>query len=196
MTRVLNSRATFVSLVIVLVIGLGSTGTIAQEGSDLVIKDGRVMDPETGFIDYHSHGQDPFAYRLYARDGVTTPMDLEAGVFPMDDFYAYWEGKALLNYGANVSHVGARIAVLDGQDVGGRIVYEGSIGRAMDDGQQWKTKLFDPKDEAAIMAAIEQELKKVGLGIADPIGYYTRVGSPEVMAATSLAAKYDLTAVG
>ena len=197
---------------------------------DLVIKNGRVMDPETGFdaianvginhgfitkitndkiegkrtidakghvvspgfIDYHTHGQDPFAYRLYARDGVTTPLDLEAGAFPMDDFYKYWEGKALLNYGTNVSHVGARIAVLDGQDVGGRIVYEGSIGRAMDDGQQWKTKLYDPLDEAAIMAAIEAELKKGGLGIAYPVGYYTRVGSPEMMAVTSLAAKYNL----
>lgn len=197
---------------------------------DLVIMNGRVMDPETGFdavanvgvnngyitkittadikgartidakghvvapgfIDYHTHGQDPYAFRLYARDGVTTAMDLEAGAFPLDDFYAYWEGKALLNYGTNVSHVGARIAVLDGQDVGGRIVYEGSIGRAMNDGQQWKTKLYDPKDEAAIMAAVETELKKGGLGIAYPIGYYTLVGSPEVMAVTSLAAKYDL----
>jgi N-acyl-D-aspartate/D-glutamate deacylase len=197
---------------------------------DLVIKNGRVMDPETGydaianvginhgfitkitndkiegtrtidakghvvapgFIDYHTHGQDNFAYRLYARDGVTTPMDLEAGAFPMDGFYKYWEGKALLNYGTNVSHVGARIAVLDGQNVGGRIVYEGSIGRAMDDGQQWKTRLYDPKDEKAIMAAIEKELKQGGLGIAYPVGYYTRVGSPEMMAVTSLAAKYNL----
>ena len=197
---------------------------------DLVIANGRVMDPETkldavrnvgikdgkivviseeslegartidatghvvapGFIDYHSHGQDPYAFRLYARDGVTTPMDLEAGQFPMDDFYAYWEGKALLNYGATVSHPFARVAVLDGQDPGGRILYEGSIGRAMDDGQQWKTKLYDPEDEHAIMDAIEAELKKGGLGIAFPVGYYTRVGSPEIMAVTKLAAKYDV----
>ena len=197
---------------------------------DLVIKNGRVMDPETGydaianvginhgfitkitndkiegtrtidakghvvapgFIDYHTHGQDPFAYRLYARDGVTTPMDLEAGQFPMDAYYKYWDGKALLNYGATVSHVGARLAVLDGQDPGGRLLYEGAAARAMDDGQQWKTKLYDPKDEKAIMDAVEAELKKGGLGIAYPVGYYTRVGSPEMMAVTSLAAKYKV----
>ena len=197
---------------------------------DLVIANGRVMDPETGFdavanvginngyiteittaningartidarglvvapgfIDYHSHGQDPFAFRLYARDGVTTPLDLEGGAFPMDDFYAYWEGNALLNYGANVGHAYARVAVLDGQDIGGRGVYEGALGRAMNDGQQWKTKLYDPEDEVAVMAAVEAELKKGGLGIAYPIGYYTLVGSPEIMAVTSLAAKYDV----
>ena len=197
---------------------------------DLVIKNGRVMDPESGydavanvginhgfitkitndkiegkrtidakghvvapgFIDYHTHGQDNFAFRLYARDGVTTAMDLEAGQFPMDAFYDYWNGKALVNYGATVSHVGARLAVLDGQDPGGRLLYEGAAARAMDDGQQWKTKLYDPKDEKAIMTAVEAELKKGGLGIAYPVGYYTRVGAPEIMALTSLAAKYNL----
>jgi N-acyl-D-aspartate/D-glutamate deacylase len=206
------------------------SATVQAGDYDLVISNGRVMDPETntdkvanvgirggkiavitqkqiagkrtidasrhvvapGFIDYHTHGQDPFAFRLYARDGVTTPLDLEVGAFPMDEFYDYWNGKALLNYGTNVSHVGARLAVLDGQDVGGRILYEGSVGRAMDDGQQWKTKLYDPKDEAAIIAAIEGELKKGGLGIAYPVGYYTRVGSPELMAVSTLAAKYNL----
>ena len=211
------------------VVAVSGCSTTLQE-YDLVIENGRVMDPETnfdgvrnvgikdgiialiteeeikgketidaaghvvapGFIDYHTHGQDAFAFRLYARDGVTTPLDLEAGQFPMDAFYDYWDGKALLNYGANVSHAFARLAVLDGQDPGGRILYGGAAVRAMDDGQQWKTKLYDPKDEAAVITAVEAELKKGGLGIAYPIGYYTLVGSPEVMAVTSLAAKYDL----
>ncbi|GAA6161860.1 amidohydrolase family protein [Ruegeria sp. HU-ET01832] len=197
---------------------------------DIVIKNGRVMDPETGFdatanvginngfvteistdnlegireidasghvvapgfIDYHSHGQDLFAQRLYARDGVTTPMDLEIGQYPINSYYDYWDGKSIVNYGANVSHAFARLAVLDGLDPGGRVFYEGSATRAMDDGQQWKTKLYDPLDEAAILEAVEEGLQQGGIGIAYPIGYYTVVGSPEVMAVTSLAAKYDL----
>ncbi|WP_066961693.1 amidohydrolase family protein [Microbulbifer sp. Q7] len=200
------------------------------EAYDIVIMNGRVMDPETGydavanvgikdgvvtsittksikgarnidatghvvapgFIDLHSHGQDDFAFRLYARDGVTTPMDLEVGQYPIDQFYKYWEGKALLNYGATVSHAFARLKVLDGQNPGGRVLYEGSVTRAMDDGQQWKTKLYDPKDEPKILAAVEEGLKQGGIGIGFPIGYYTVVGSPEIMAVTGLAKKYNV----
>lgn len=197
---------------------------------DIVIKNGRVMDPETGFdqvanvginngyiteistedldgarvidasghvvapgfIDYHSHAQSEYGHKLYARDGVTTPLDLEVGAFPVRDFYDYWEGKAFLNYGTNVAHVGARMAVLDGETPDGRIIYSAAAGRAMNSGAQFKTKTFDPLDEAAILEAVEAELKQGALGIGYPIGYYTVVGSPEVMAVTGLAAKYDL----
>lgn len=218
-----------------LLIGLAAaaifaTAAASAQDYDLVIANGRVMDPETGFdavanvginngfitevssepltgarvidatghvvapgfIDYHSHGQTPYAQKLYARDGVTTPLDLEVGAFPVQDFYDYWDGTSILNYGTNVSHVGARIAVLDGVDTKGRIIYGGGIARAMNDGQQFKTKFYDPMDERLIMEAIEAELKQGGFGIAYPIGYYTRVGSPEVMAVTSLAAKYNV----
>ena len=91
---------------------------------DIVIKNGRVMDPETGFnavanvginngfvteitdqeidgkrvidatghvvapgfIDFHSHAQSEYGHKLYARDGVTTPMDLEVGAYPVAGF--------------------------------------------------------------------------------------------------------------
>ena len=197
---------------------------------DLVIKNGRVMDPETGydaianvginhgfitkittdkiegtrtidakghvvapgFIDYHSHAQSEFGHKLYVRDGVTTPLDLEVGAFPVADFYDFWKGKSFVNYGTNVAHVGARVAVLDGQQPNGRVLYSPAIGAAMKDGAKFKTKAFDPLDEVAIVDAIEAELKQGGIGIAYPIGYYTVVGSPEIMAVTALAGKYNL----
>ena len=205
-----------------------SAGVTAQD-YDLVISNGRVMDPETnfdavanvgikggqvatitnkaisgareidatghvvapGFVDFHSHGQEPYAFRLYARDGVTTPMDLEMGAYPIDEFYAYWEGKAPLNYGSAVSHAFARLQVLDKLDAGGRSIYEGAIEEAFHDGQQWKSKLYAPADERSIMDAIETGLKQGGLGIAFPLGYYSIVGSPEVMAVGSVAKKYN-----
>jgi N-acyl-D-aspartate/D-glutamate deacylase len=197
---------------------------------DLVIENGRVMDPETGFdavanvginngyitkittndidgtraidakghvvapgfIDYHSHAQSEFGHKLYVRDGVTTPLDLEVGAFPVQDYYDFWDGKSFVNYGTNVAHVGARVAVLDGQKPNGRVLYSPALGAAMQDGAKFKTKSFDPLDEAAIVDAIEAELKQGGIGIAYPIGYYTVVGSPEIMAVTGLAAKYDV----
>ena len=197
---------------------------------DLVIKNGRVMDPETGFdavanvgvnngfvtkitqqdidgdrvidatghvvapgfIDYHSHAQSPFGHKLYVRDGVTTPLDLEVGAFPVADFYDYWEGKSFVNYGTNVAHIGARLEVLDGEEQDGRVLYGAAIGRAMNHGAQFKTKTYDPDDEAAILAAVEDNLKQGALGVAYPIGYYTVVGSPEVMAVSALAAKYNM----
>ena len=197
---------------------------------DLVILNGRVMDPETGFdkvanvginkgfvtkitndeikgirtidasghvvspgfIDFHSHGQEPYAFRLYARDGVTTAMDLEMGSYPIDEFYNYWDTNgALVNYGSAVSHAFGRLQVLDKLDAGGRSIYEGAIEKAFNDGQQWKSKLYDPHDEPVILEAIEEGLKQGGLGIAFPLGYYSVVGSPEVRAVAGLAKKYN-----
>ena len=214
-----------------LLVALAVFSTMVQgKNFDLVISNGRVMDPETGydavanvginngfiteitkdditgartidatghvvapgFIDYHSHAQSLYGQKLYARDGVTTPMDLEVGAYPIQNFYDFWDGQAILNYGTNVAHVGARVAVLDGEKQDGRFIYGAAIGRAMNNGAQFKTKSYDPLDQPAILKAMEKELKQGALGIAYPIGYYSVVGSPEVMAVTSLAAKYDL----
>jgi len=205
-----------------------ATETTIPEDLDLVILNGRVMDPETeldavrnvgikdgmivvvteqaiegaetidakdhvvapGFIDTHSHGQDPFAYKLYLRDGVTTPLELEVGAYPVEDFYDYWDGKAQANYGASVGHVLARVAVLDGVDPEGRGLYTGAIGKSLHDGAKWNTKLYDPADEPKLMEAMEEGFKQGGLGIGYPIGYYSKVGSPEVMHLTAMAKKY------
>ena len=61
-----------------------------------------------GFIDLHAHGQDAASNRYQAMDGVTTALELEVGVYPVATWYAAREGTALINYGATVSHQGAR----------------------------------------------------------------------------------------
>src|SRR5579862_133757 len=119
---------------------------------DLVIENGRIMDPETGadrmanvgvskgkiaaiskaplsgrrridakglvvapgFIDLHSHGQDPFGYDQQVRDGVTTSLELEGGVYPVKAFYAARAGKTRINYGASVGIQGIRIKIKTG----------------------------------------------------------------------------------
>src|SRR5690348_853474 len=53
-----------------------------------------------GFIDLHSHVADIPGLRLRALDGVTTALELEAGVSPVDPAYlqAAAEGRPI-NYG-------------------------------------------------------------------------------------------------
>ena len=46
------------------------------------------------------------------RDGVTTALELESGAMPMEDWYQSRNGQALLNYGATVGHIYARIGVM------------------------------------------------------------------------------------
>src|ERR1041384_4815399 len=82
----------------------------ALRGKSVVDVKGLVVAP--GFIDLHSHGQTPENYRLKARDGVTTALEMEVGVSPVRQWYAEREGHALINFGAAVGHIPARRAVL------------------------------------------------------------------------------------
>jgi N-acyl-D-aspartate/D-glutamate deacylase len=85
------------------IVWLGDETPVADEVLDAT---GLVVAP--GFIDLHAHGQDAESGRYQARDGVTTAMELEIGVYPVAEWYAERESHALLNYGATVSHQGAR----------------------------------------------------------------------------------------
>ena len=133
-------------------LALPATIADAQRAADfdIVLANGRVMDPESGldavrhvgirngkiaavsaaplkgktlidakglvvtagFIDLHSHGQDDENYRYKARDGVTTALEMEVGASPVAKWYADREGKSLINFGATVGHIPARMAVM------------------------------------------------------------------------------------
>ena len=121
-----------------------------SESFDLVIANGRVMDPESGldanrniglragkivaisekalsgkttidakglivapgFIDLHEHGQEPRNYQFQAHDGVTTSLELEAGVADIAQWYSAREGKSLINFGASIGHIPVRMKVM------------------------------------------------------------------------------------
>ena len=200
---------------------------------DLVILDGRVMDPETnfdalrnigikdgkivtitedaiighesidaknhvvapGFIDPHVHGIElsGFTNKVMIRDGVTTQLELEVGVWPVDRFYKDREGKWHSNFGATVGHLPVRIQVLDGVDPKGSNAFSDksiSPGIRKSGGKyEWEYEGRDQQDQ--IMKLVETGLKQGALGIGLPIGYeLDGTSSYEAFRLTELSGKY------
>src|SRR5687767_445397 len=85
---------------------IAAVTTRGIRGRDTVDVTGLVVAP--GFIELHAHAPDSTNYRYFARDGVTSVLDLEGGVFPVEEWYAARAKGALLNYGAAVGHRDAR----------------------------------------------------------------------------------------
>lgn len=95
---------------------------------------GMVVGP--GFIDLHSHVHTISGQRLQAMDGVTTALDLEAGLMPVDRAYrdAVADGRPL-NFGFSASWGAARAQVLLGRAP--RPTLEDSLGPGS--GNCWST---------------------------------------------------------
>lgn len=93
----------------------GSIAAVSErplDGREVIDVSGHVVAP--GFIDLHAHGQDPFSRDLQVRDGVTTALELESGVWPVDGWYAEREGRWRINFGATTSYAAARLAAFGG----------------------------------------------------------------------------------
>src|SRR5437016_5929352 len=95
-------------------------------GKQTIDAHGLVVAP--GFIDLHSHGQTPENYRYKARDGVTTALEMEVGVNPVDAWYREREGRALINFGATSGELPSRIAVM--HDTGKLLPRDKAVERA------------------------------------------------------------------
>ncbi|MEA3244596.1 MAG: amidohydrolase family protein [Gemmatimonadota bacterium] len=129
---------------------LALAAACASPHYDIVIANGRVMDPESGldavrnvgisagkvaalsesplqgtrvidakglvvapgFIDLHEHGQNEESYGLMVRDGVTSALEIEVGTGDIAKWYAEREKGQIVNYGASIGHIKARMQVL------------------------------------------------------------------------------------
>lgn len=189
------------------------TSAVAEKPYDLVILNGRVIDPETkldairnvgvkngkistitqkviqgrktinaqglvvspGFIDMHNHNTaSPFGQKLALRDGVTSPMELEAGVYPVDEWYAALEGKSQTNYGASVGIVPIRERVFNPKyksEFAGDLLFDMQAPSHTHSSMKWSTEIATDEQIKKIGQMLEEGLKSGALGIGHLPGY-------------------------
>src|SRR5262249_33708098 len=129
-----------------------------------------------GFIDLHSHGQDDENYRYKAMDGVTTALEMEVGVSPIAKWYADREGKALINFGATVGHIPAKMAVM--RDTGAFLPRDNAVNRRS-----------TPDEVRQIAELIKRGLDEGALGIGFGINYVPTSTRTEILDLFQLAAE-------
>jgi dihydroorotase-like cyclic amidohydrolase len=197
----------------------------SADGWDLVLRGGRVIDPESGldavrdvavaggriaavgtgltapasvgyhdvagqvvtagFIDLHSHVSDLGGLRLQAMDGVTTALELEAGVTPVAQAYrrAAEQGRPI-NYGFAASWAMARMEAVAGRPP------DASLGAFMAriSDPAWQ-RPADPGQVSALLVRIAADLADGALGIGVLLGYAPAASPEEYQRVAGLAAE-------
>src|SRR5216684_4109755 len=120
-----------------------------------------------GFVDLHSHVNDIAGLRLQALDGVTTALELEAGVTPVADAYrsAAAEGRPV-NYGFAASWSLARMEAVAG------LPPEASLSAFMARISEpaWQ-RPAGPDQVSALLTRLAAELADGALGVGVLLGY-------------------------
>ena len=168
----------------------GSVAAISETplaGTETIDATGLVVAP--GFIDLHAHGQDPASNRYQAMDGVTTALELEIGAFPVDRWYARRGDASLINYGASVSHQGARIRALGSAFARSNADGTFSLGESSDD------TLYRAASEdeiARLKRLMERGLRDGGIGFGFGLSYTPGVSHGELLQLAELAAEHEV----
>jgi N-acyl-D-aspartate/D-glutamate deacylase len=155
---------------------------ILEADAEVVDVSGLVVGP--GFVDLHSHVHSIAGQRLQAFDGVTTNLDLEAGLMPIERAYADAAAAGrVLNYGFSASWADARGQVLAGVVPTARFDRSTELLGNLD----WQ-RTSSSTELAAWLGLLERELAAGALGIGVLMGYAPRSDPAEYLAVARLAA--------
>lgn len=176
----------------------GKIALITEEsisGKETIDATGHVVAP--GFIDFHNHIVNiPFGQRLALRDGVTTPLDMEGGAYPIDMWYAALEGRSQTNYGATVSTAGVRekIANPDYDTNSGSFIKDvTNPDTTSNPDLQFATLLATSEELEQMRQMFTEGVKQGGLGIGAIPGYMTEgTKSEETIMWQQVAGEYGL----
>ncbi len=164
--------------------------TVTAVGADLpVAPDTTVVDVSglivgPGCVDLHSHVHSIAGQRLQAMDGVTTALDLEAGLMPLDLGYARAAAAGRpLHYGFSASWAAARGQVLAGIEPDAELeTVLGLLGDA-----RWQ-RSSSRSELSQWLGLLEGELAAGALGVGVLMGYAPRTDPAEFLAVAHLAA--------
>ncbi|MDQ0212995.1 hypothetical protein J2S92_003697 [Arthrobacter bambusae] len=161
---------------------VGAVGPVG-ENTEVIDVSGLIVGP--GFVDLHSHVHSIPGQRLQALDGVTTCLDLEAGLMPISKAYedAAKEGRPL-NYGFSASWGSARALVLAGLEPDAQF----SSALSMVHNQEWQ-RSSSPTELSRWLSLLERELADGALGIGVLLGYAPDSKPMEFVKVAQLATK-------
>lgn len=177
--------------------GIGNLGISGQkiaaitkeplDGKRAIDASGLIVSP--GFIDLHAHGQATSSLWMQAFDGVTTALELEAGMLPIGEYYDRLAGEGRpINYGASVSAAFARIATITKDTLEPDIIW----GFSEMSKPEWQQNLATGSQLDQILELVEQGLNAGGLGIGLIPGYVPGTGHKEFYRLAELAKRYEV----
>jgi N-acyl-D-aspartate/D-glutamate deacylase len=166
---------------------VAAVGTGLGGAERVIDATGLVVAP--GFIDLHAHGQSIPADRMQAFDGVTTSLDLEAGVLPVASWYQRQAKQGrVLNYGASTNWAFARIGSMTGSNEESSLE---AFGRAMRD-RRWVDNVATDGEVAGILDRLANGLNEGGIGIGILNAYAPGAGVQELTAVCQLAKAHEV----
>ena len=138
-----------------------------------------------GFVDIHSHTAGIAGLRLRVLDGVTTALELEAGVSPVELAYEQAAASGLpVNYGYSASWALARMEAVSSVELDGRLdTFLTNIATPA-----WQ-RAATPGQIAGLLERLRADLADGAIGIGVLVGYAPGTDPDEYLQVAALAAE-------